>query len=71
MSDINFEDQKENDMSKTKIIEKQNSSTILRLDQIDEKPRRAAAGLPEAGDSSRNARVTSHRYGEDVGGSSV
>lgn len=71
MSDINFEGQKENDISKTKIIEKQNSSAILRLDQIDGKPRRAAAGLPEGGDSSRNARVTSHRYGEDVGGSSL
>lgn len=56
MTDLNIES---HDQSKTKIIEKQNSSAVLRFE--NDKPR--TIGVPESV-SPKNAKETSHRVGE-------
>jgi hypothetical protein len=61
MTDLNIES---HDQSKTKIIEKQNSSAVLRFE--NEKPR--TIGVPESV-SPKHAKETSHRVAEDLGSS--
>ena len=62
MTDLNIENV--DDQSKTKIIEKQNSSAVLHFE--NEKPR--TIGVPESV-SPKNGKETSHRVGEDAGSS--